>query len=319
MSTQPTNVPTATVPTRRKHPSFACDLYYGASKTRKTTNIGIAALYVWRKYGLKTRLLTADTGGYEPIDTLVDEGIIEPFLLVPRAYPLETIDQICQGMWPTDPADPASKLERSKWEGIGLMAIEGLTSIGDLVMRMWSSRGQKLSQDPNFQYKDGETTYSGSNMSYYGEIQNRIYDLVVKSSMLPVKRVIWTALEGTGEDKSSGISNVVLGPAIAGKKATGKCGAWFGNMLHFDLVEEEGKLNPLTKSIDTVQKVVMYLQPHIDPLTKKTWPAGTRAPFMVAGEMPPYMTADVGMLYEKLETLREKARGMISGSQGEAK
>lgn len=296
------------VPAKRlAGPSFKTDLLYGGTKCRKTSNIGHAALYVWRKYGQRTRLLTADTGGYEPIESLVEEGIVEPLLLIPREFPIETVDRVCQGWWPKDPTDPKSELiltppeEQAK---IGIVAIEGLTSIGDLILRHWSSKGQKLSQDPNFTYVDGKTSYSGTNMSYYGEVQNRLYDFVVKSAMLPVRRAIWTALEARGEDTDK---TPVYGPAIAGKKSIGKAGGWFGNMLHFEMIQTEGAKDAKGQ-ISLKSDVVMYLRPHADPVSKIPFHAGTRAPFQFAHELPEYMEADVSKLYEKLEELKAKAK-----------
>lgn len=287
-------------------PSFKADLLYGATKTRKTSNIGIAALYCWEKYGLRTRLATADTGGFEPIQSLVDEGIIEqPLVLVGRQFPIETVDMLCQGYWPAEVNDPKSPMVAVKdWSGVGLVAIEGLTSIGSMIMRHWQSTRQRLSQDPNYVYTDGAHSYSGSNQSYYGEVQTRIYDFVVKSSTLPVRKVIWTALEARGEDRDK---TPVYGPAIEGKKSIGKAGQWFGNMLHFEMIQRE-VAKDAQGQIKLTSDVVMYLKPHADPISKIPFHAGTRAPFQLASELPDYMDADIGKLYAVLETLKERAR-----------
>jgi hypothetical protein len=76
-------------------------------------------------------------------------------------------------------------------------------------------------------------------------------------------------------------------------------------------VKEGAVPNAVTGQIDLKQEVVMYLQPHLDPVSKKSWPAGTRAVFQTAGELPRYMKADVGELYQMLEDLKEKARAMM--------
>ncbi len=54
-------------------------LIYGESGTFKTTAIGFFAEYIWRKYGKRTRLVSADGGGWFPVQKYVDAGIIEPY------------------------------------------------------------------------------------------------------------------------------------------------------------------------------------------------------------------------------------------------
>lgn len=293
---------------------FKADLFYGATKTRKTSNIGMAALYVLERYGKKTRLITADPGGYEPIQTLVDAGIVEPWVIRGWPFIIETLDKATQGYWPSKPEELGSRLltpmESFKSGDIGLVAFEGLTSFGTSMQGYLSDTGASLSQDPNFKLKVGDTTYYGGNMSYYGFIQKEVAKYVANSSMLPVEKVIWTALEAKGEEE--GTKSPIYGPAIEGKKAIGKAGAWFGNMLHFEAVEKVGTKDDKTQQLNVTTDVVMYLKPHADPLTKVMFHAGTRAPFMVASELPESMPADVGALYRKLDELKVKADKWIA-------
>src|SRR5712664_596051 len=55
-----------------------CDLLYGESGVGKTENLGLAALYVWEKYGKISRLVSADGGGWKPLQPYIDLGIIVP-------------------------------------------------------------------------------------------------------------------------------------------------------------------------------------------------------------------------------------------------
>lgn len=281
---------------------FVADCIYGQTGTGKTFQVAKAAERMWRIYKKRTRYIGGDSGGFDTLGDMVEEGIVIPFVIANDLHPIETMDRLVQGYW----SDAEGKLVRAPMPAdIGLYAIEGLTSIGDLMMRHLSATKTRLSQDPAYTYKDGTTEFSGTNMSYYGEIQNRLYDFVVKSAVLPVERVIWTALEGRGEEE--GTKAPTFGPSIVGKKSTGKAGQWFGNMVHLEMLVAE-QLDTQTKQINIVQRRVMYTQPHADPITKVPFPAKVRAPWNApAGAVPaPFMDPpDLGKLYDVLESLRK--------------
>jgi hypothetical protein len=279
------------------------DLVYSQTGVGKSYQIAKAADRMWTKYHKRTRLINGDTGGGEDtMGDLVDEGIIIPVNVTGSKFPIETIDKLCQGWWPGPDGKLVAPTPESFAE-IGLYAFEGLTSFGDIMLRHFSRNKTRLSQDPSYSYLDGGTEYSGSNMSYYGEVQSRIYDFVVKSSMLPVDRVIWTALEGRGEEE--GTKAPTYGPAIAGKKATGKAGQWFGNMIHLEMAVVKETPNPATKQTDLEYKRLMYLQPHADSLTKIPFPAKVRASFRYADKVPRvFEPGDLGALYDFLDDLK---------------
>jgi len=348
------------------------DLFYGATGTHKTSNLGKAALWAMKKYGKPTRLVSADGGGWEPIQSLVDAGIVIPWQIRDRKFQIESVDQACQGYWPVDPTDPTSPLIepfRVTYSGtckvcgyemktnqaprqqaypcvkckeqkppvqsmvlitskrtpnpendlsqVAVVAYEGLTSFGDLMMTHLQRTKASLSQDPSFVWEDGSTSYAGGNMTYYGFVQNRLLEFVMKSNMLPVEKVIWTALEGRGQDDLT--KAPIYGPSIVGKMATGKAGAWFGAMLHFEACESLGDVeqDPTLKGgvVAVKSQVRMYLRNHADAFTKVMFPAKTRAPYQYASQLPEYMETDVEKLYNKVDELRAKALAEVRAIQ----
>lgn len=86
------------------------DLYFGASRTGKTTQIGVAAQRAMRWYGLPSRLVTADLGTLDCIQREIDDGIIAVWNLKHHDNLIETIDKACQGYWPEAVDDPTSRL-----------------------------------------------------------------------------------------------------------------------------------------------------------------------------------------------------------------
>ena len=53
-------------------------LIYGESGTFKTTQIGTLARYIYRRTGKPIRLISADLGGWGPIQQEIDAGLIIP-------------------------------------------------------------------------------------------------------------------------------------------------------------------------------------------------------------------------------------------------
>jgi hypothetical protein len=357
--------------------AFKADLIYGASGTTKTSNIGRAALWYHQRTQKTTRLVSADGGGYDPVQSLVDKGIIQqPWPIRLWNHRVEAFDKACQGYWPEDVNNPESRLlpptitsyegrcfrctengthklvygpspgapgnvvcpgcratigirpidvhvecrqyanPANDLRGVALIGIEGLTSMGDSILEYLMQTKASLSQDPAYTWVDGATNYSGGNMSYYGFVQNRLYEFVHKSHMIPfVERVIWTALEGKGEEEATRVP--IFGPAIAGRKATGKAPQWFGNTLHFEMVQEILATQDENKQAQVSSKPVMYLRPHADAISKVPFQAKTRMPFQFAQELPTFMEADLAKLYQILEDYRIKAGGIIDQGGGD--
>lgn len=77
----------------------------------KTNSISTLALYVHKEYGLKTRVYTADTGGYNPLKPLQERGILDVMSVDLWDHPFLTIEQCSKGFWPEDPSLPNSPLK----------------------------------------------------------------------------------------------------------------------------------------------------------------------------------------------------------------
>lgn len=293
------------------------DLIYGASGTRKTTQIGLIAEYVWEKYHKRTRMITLDGGGYDPLLSLVEAGIIVPWVLIGRKkLTTNVIDLAMQGYWPVDPDDPVSPLRSptpATWEEFGYYAIEGVTSIGDSIMRLLKRDKAILSQEPSYTYTeeaievDGKKMtigYSGGNQTYYGYTQDQLYDMVMKTHVLPCEKVTWSGLEGKGEEE--GTRAPIYGPAIVGRKSTGKATQWFGNSLHIEQLVTE-KYDEKTKQSEVIESPVMYTRTHAGK-DKIPFPCKHRGPYQFASEVPLIIDPpDMRKFYKLMDDLNAKA------------
>lgn len=297
------------------------DLIYGDTGTTKTTQLGWVAQWIKQKYGLPSRLVSADPGGWETIQADVDDGTIQAFALNGHRTNLyEAVEKLCLGYWPKDVNDPESPLMPPRDNGlrdIGGVFFEGLKSICDLLMRVHTVDIQNIAvpemPDPTkTRISSGSYIQRFTGRSDYMGIGDAIAAFVRDSGMLPVKRVIWTSQEQQGHNEKT--NQVFYGPDIVGQKPTQNCGPWFGSMVHMDLVpvavQVKDPLNDQAKI--TVQKPVpfMFLRSHIDPADpfKRTWPAKPRAPRQFWHEVPDYMEARMDKYYILMESLLEKQK-----------
>jgi hypothetical protein len=295
--------------------AFKADCLYGATGLRKTTNIGLCAQRWYKRTSkdgkpLKTRLVSADPGGWETIQSLIDAGIIEAWAVNQWPNRIEAIDLACQGYWPADPMDPKSPLVNPRagngLASVGLYAFEGLTSFGSHIMGALKKPGVSLSQEPSYVLRDGGQSYAGGSMAAFGFVQDRIYDFVAKSHMIPcVEKVIWTALEAKGEEEGTKIP--IFGPAIEGRKSIGKAGQWFGNLIHLETAVVEVTQDKESKQLSLKTEVWAYLRSHADPNSKIVFPAKVRAPFEFAHKVPERMEPDLAKIYDLLDQLKTQA------------
>jgi hypothetical protein len=306
-------------------PSFIepkADIVYGATDAGKTTQVGYASDYVLSKYGLLTRLATADGGGVGPLSGLAKSGQMEVWNVrawvelygkEKQSIAIKAMHRAVQGYWPVRTDDPESPLmapDDGTFEIYGLWAFEGITSWGDTILQNLKDERASLSQEPSYVFNQGGLSFSGGNQSYYGFIQDQLANWVTLSHQLRARKVLWTALESKGED-TDGVPT--YGPAIAGRKAFKKVPNWFCNCLHIDIVNKPAKeiVDPNgTKLTVSETERIMWLKTHADPMTKINFPAKVRVPVAYKDQVKPYIIppniADVYRLIDRLETLQQE-------------
>lgn len=288
-----------------------CDLVYGRSGSTKTTQVGRMAEYIWDKYGQRTRLVTADPGGYQAIEHLVDAGVVEPFQLgTSHRYPLEMQMRLAQGWWSSAPHEKL--VPTQDWSSIGAYAFEGMSTFSTLIMSNLVGRTDIHIPDTpkESEVKDSELRWGFSGRAHFGFIQQRLYEIVSTSNHLPVHKVLWTAHETDAKDNQQ---RKVFGPAIIGEAMTGQCGAWFGAMLHLFLTPQRQEIDdPVNKGkkVEVIRRVPrMYLREHIDPddVYRVPYMAKPRGPYTLWNDWPDQMEPDLYKFYTQLDEMGAKA------------
>lgn len=278
------------------------------------------AEYIYDKYGQRTRLVTADPGGYQAIEHLVEAGLVEPYQLnTSQRYPLEELVRLAQGWWP----DAVGKLQKGTMEGVGAYAFEGMTTFSTLLMTNLVKREDiHIPETPKESFvKEGELRWGFSGRAHYGFIQQRIYEIVSTSNHLPVHKVLWTAHVTDAKDNQQ---QKVYGPYIIGEAMTSQCGAWFGAMLHLMATPRQVEVaDPVdkTKKIKVVKRIpTMYLREHIDPDDPYRTPymCKPRGPYTMWSEWPDYMEPDLYKFYTQLDEMGAKAVAAVKAKQVKA-
>lgn len=248
----------------------ASTLIYGATGTRKTTNVGHYSKYIYEQTRAPVRLLFADNGGWEAIEPYIQAGIIIPYRLSDGPTLLEQIRLLQRGHWQGE--KPGTFSKEPLLDNVGGYAAEGLTSISMLVLRHLIAKGQKISEEIVGQFREGSEIFGAAGRSHYGFVQQFILDFIGALSTLPTlsKRVLFTAHEGKGQDTQT--RQTVYGPAAVGQAITDKIPFYVSDLLHFETTITDPKTNKST--------VRAYLKAHADAdLQSILWPAKARMPF----------------------------------------
>ena len=267
---------------------------YGATGTYKTTSIGRFARYIHKITNKRTRLVTAEAGNLEPIQDEIDEGIIEVATLVDHPALLSILRGISKlHMWPTEVNGKLKLVREHELDQIGAYAIEGITTISELLLRHLANSGRKINEDVVGQFSETDAglgltgddfKFAAPARSHYGFVQKDILDIIQGFSSLPINRVLFTAHEGKGQDEFS--KQLVYGPGSVGKAATGAIPSYVGDLIHYEI--EDGGMGKDSK-------VVAYLKSHADAQTKVLWPAKIR---LRAKYIPEFQKAFPGGKFE---------------------
>jgi hypothetical protein len=217
-------------------PSFCI---YGRSGSGKTPQIGLFAEEMFKESGGKvvdgqlvggwrTRLYTADRGGYDTILPQIELGLIELIDLRGTAKPWVWMAKAVQGRVPETPGGSkwgrSPSLKTYSGDTVGCWAFEGLTEWGDALMQDMRDQagkgvnigGQALSVIEQKDDEGEKFSFGGNNKAHYLMGQNRMNDMISQSMRLP-GFLIWTAIDlRTGD---SDTARQVFGPDVGVGKA----------------------------------------------------------------------------------------------------
>ena len=276
--------------------SLRCDtsLWYGETGAGKTAQIGEIARWEFGRTGRITRLISADSG-WDPIEDLIAIGVIEAWNIQYLRKPWGVLADLSDGDWPQVRDGKLIMVKPKFRDGalvsgdklVGQYAIEGLSTISDMLMQDHIRNQRKVAMDVVGGFSETVDEDSGAGLetrtlkfgkaapAHYGQVQDFVLlDLVPRFAMLPVSRVLWTAHEAKGDDDITGMKNSVLGPATIGKAAVSKSAKKFGDTFHFAKL-----MSAARPGAPPVLERRAYYEDHPDDvLNKLLWPAKLSLP-----------------------------------------
>lgn len=232
-------------------------LLYGRTNSGKTAQIGVLAEHVFKTTGKRTRLVTADKGGLDPIMPHVDVGIMD-LVAIEQSDPWIFLNKAVRGY--TRDGNGKWVLDKARNADIGCYAFESLRGIAEelmLSMARKAAEGINIGGGSNVSFQvmaDGEVLkVSGSNMAHFGVAQARMTEEVWESQKLPCDYLIWTSSVSKDDDGVS--SGKVLGPDVIGKALTAEVPRWFNYTFRIDVLPAaQGK----------PERHILYLGNHVD-------------------------------------------------------
>lgn len=257
-------------------------IIYGATGSYKTTAIAHLARWIAETTGKKTLLFSSDGGGWTPCQEEVEAGMILPYKCDSNTIPLPIVRKISQGYWPENPEEPdVSQLNfiPVDWNEVGGIAVEGITSLGSMLMRHAADKNLKTGEEGTSKFSQSiivngqltSETFAGNSKGHYGFVQGQLYSLVTNFTSLPVSYVLFTA----HEKKYSEDGTLQYGIAAPGKAITPYIPTWVGDCIHAqdykvkESVQVESMTEPGKKVAEEVVRVRCryYFLKHPDPDT----------------------------------------------------
>jgi len=275
-------------------------LIYGPTGTFKTTAVAHFARWIAEQTGKATLLFSSDGGGWEPVEEEVRAGMIRPYRCDPNTIPLPIVRKVSQGYWPENPEEPDVSLLNFRpvnWAEVGGIAVEGLTSLGTMLMRHAADKNLKMGEEATSKFSqpirvDGQIvyeTFGGSSKGHYGGVQNQLYSMVTNFQSLPVHYVLFTGHEKRyAED-----GELQCGVSVPGKAITALVPTWVGDCIHAQDIRVPVKVkvpDPAKGGELTEQEVVRiyaryYFVKHVDPQTGAIFDAKPRVTHSKALEL----------------------------------
>ena len=278
-------------------------LLYSESDCGKTTQLGRAAEWHFRKTGEISRLISADSGWQSIAPELIwsesnPNGIVEAWNVQSLVDPWAPLIATTEGAWPRVIMDAAGKprlrmtkpvLRDGRIVGagdriVGQYFYEGLSTLGNTGLQDHIRTQRVLGQDvvgkftSTMEEEDEQGratsrsfTLAKASPSHYGHVQDfLLLVLVPRTGAMPVARVLWTAHEAKGTDDVTGTPNSALGPATVGRATVDRTVQKFAHAFH---LTSETSFKGDKNSPTIVREFRAWFVKHPDRvLDRMTWP-----------------------------------------------
>ncbi len=265
-----------------------CAMIYGSTGRYKTTQLCSAAQYIWKKYGRRTRLISAEpASSADIVMPFVEAGVIEVFWMTRSVAPRSALQKLLRGEWPVAVQVEGGWRARfqptpsAEWEHIGAYALEGTASMAELVLNALVAEGRKISEEVVGLYTEDGEKLGNPARSHFGAAQQDVLKWIKEApkslydaSRGMVEYIFVLGHESKGTDETT--RQAIYGPGFVGQAATGKVGKDIGTMIHMEEVTEIQKVGNQTVPRTEVRA---YFRSHPDSDNPNIlWQAKPRIP-----------------------------------------
>jgi hypothetical protein len=208
-------------------------LLYSDSHEGKTTQLYHLAKYLWETHQQKTRIITADLGGYEVFNDsqLVAKGIVDIADLTSSGITYAHLMKLLSlGYWFVNGKIQETEKYRN-FDNVGAYFFEGVTSLSERYLDYIRNEAQSPGFKASWSFKDGDSEIKGLQEGHYGIVQQELYKWIRNTKSLPVKYVVWTSHQQ--ETKVKGKGTMIL-PKAAGDAINFRIPSWFSYVFHMD-------------------------------------------------------------------------------------
>ena len=228
-------------------------LMYGRTGSGKTTQLGMMIEHVYKTMKKKSRICTADQGGYDTIRPYEELGLAEiiplndtdPWVWAHKVSTGHSRDK--DGKW---------VLDQAKLGELGFVAFESAQAIAAGFKEDMEQNNLGGDTASSFEKRsDGEALKIQTTKGFqkFAVPQSRILRTMYNSFKLPVDYVMWTA--GASKDDDDLGNNKIVGPDVLGKALTGVLPQIFNYTFRIDVIPA---------SVGKAPSHVLYLGTHQD-------------------------------------------------------
>lgn len=285
--------PTTQTTLKQSPTSMNTMLMYGPMGSGKTSALAAIARSIYKETGKKTRLISGDGGGFDPVGNLIDLGIIEPAAIGGRKDILPTLQDLARGDWFIDGelVKPNAKSKSGKVNDlstVGLYVVEGTKFIGQTMLNNLLGKGINFTDKnlvTDFTANQDDTNevhhYGLPVFGHYGFTQNYVTNVIFSFLSLiqsTNSMLIFTTHEYEDEGDSKQNRKPITGPASTGKALVGSLPSMFGRVIHMTKLPVKNIVKSKTGGSEAVfgTEYRAYFRPHRDQFLPTSWEATLR-------------------------------------------
>jgi len=267
-------------------------LIYGELFTGKTRQVGRLAKWIYDTTGKTTRYISADGGGFDVLQNLIDAGIIDAISISGREDIQPTLKLLAQGWWydedgaMIEPSHAANDISN-----VGMYVVEGTKFICDQIHQVLLMKSRTFTEkDVITEVEDIQLdtntkhTFGLPMLRHYEYVQRAITNTIRDFQQLITRltgnpMLVFTSHTYEVEDDAKRDIRAAAGPAASGKALTKTLPSMFSKTIHLTTATVRRAIPAAAgkpASTVTENEYRAWFAPHRDQVNLPFWQATMR-------------------------------------------